>query len=524
MDAGKRDEAQALLVAALAAPPASADQALALGQLLTESGDLERALSAYELALQLEPTSTEAPGMVGVTLLALGRADEGLDQLREAARRAPGQRDVSIGLAKALLDHGRHEEATEYLQQALQLDPSSSRALVLLGHASCRLERWDEGVEVLRKAVALSPGDPEARLALGVALAQSGATMEAVETFEALLATAWNPPVVLVNLGLAVRQSGDLRTADRHLREAVRLAPSFAQARTNLGVNLLEQGSVAEAVVELTRATELDPQGPDGFYNLGLALEREGEIARARAALEQAAALSPGDASIDEKLASLRIALPTSEQQQQQPALSPLPSPGAERNAAATGATESVRAATSPGLPRAASSAMFVGTLETFSIPELLEFFRGGRRTGVLFISADSGAAEVHLRGGKVVAAAAPGSDDLAELLRARAGLSDDQLGAMLATRDPAASAARLGELVQRSGMIPEPMLEEAVVQQIKSAIGAVLGWTQGNFAFDPGAVPSVVPGLELDVGQLLLAIMCQHDDAEQDWAEGGGL
>lgn len=514
--AGRPAEAHAALVAALGEPAVSADEVLAIGQLLSEVGDLPLAAQAFTRALELNPRSAEAPGLLGVTLGALGRGPEGIEQLREAVRRSPGHAVAHIALAKTLIDQGLAADGVAQLQRALELEPNDARALTLLGTALCALERWGEAAEALRHAVASSPGDEAAQLALGVALAHSNATDEALAVFERLLETSASPHVVRINLGLVERLRGQPAAAEAHLREAARLAPASAQARTNLGIQLLESGALAEAVTELTRGTELDPQAAPGFFNLGLALEQYGDRGRARAAFERAAALAPGDAAIAERLAAIdRLHASTT-----------APANVAVRPTGPPTPPVPV-AAVKRGLPRVTSGALFVGTLETFSVAELLEFFKGGRRTGVLSVTSEQGQAEVHLRGGKVVGAIAPGIESLPANLRARGELGKDAEAALaehLGAAGAQPNAMRLAQRFEAAGLVPISLLEELVIEQIKGSIAALLGWTQGNFAFDPNALPLRIGGIELDVGQLLISLVCAPDDPEQDWAEGGGL
>ena len=172
------------------------------------------------------------------------------------------------------------------------------------------------------------------------------------------------------------------------------------------------------------RPSSWRPIRPSARYNLGLALSALGERDDARAALLRAAALEPDDVGIREALQALLV-------------------PAA--------AVDDAPSAPAAPVPR------FGGDIETFALPEVLEFLRLQNKTGSLVVSSRRGAAIVRLVHGRVTSASAPGVSRLGESAGrardhhrrrrwrspSRASATDDGETVGSARRDAAARAPR---------------------------------------------------------------------------------
>lgn len=129
------------------------------------------------------------------------------------------------------------------------------------------------------------------------------------------------------------------------------------------------------------------------------------------------------------------------------------------------------------------------GELSLLSLPELLEFLRGTRRTGVLALSSEDGSGSLCLFRGMLVAASSPAF--------------------------PSPCNIQLGE--PESKPAPNPVGEEGPQTpeeadiQIRGAVREFLGWRNGRFAFQPHGrcdVGGLTFALELDPQQVLMEAM----------------
>jgi len=193
---------------------------------LTEKGQHQQAIAAWQKALSLNDADDRAHNSYAVSLLAAGRV----------------------------------EEAIPHFEKALLLNPEYEEAHTSLGAALMGQGRMDEAIAEYRRAIDLDPENAEGRSNLGVALARSGRPAEAVEQLEKAVALDPEYLAARANLGGALLQKGDARAALPHLEKAVALAPQSAPLHSSLGLALLSEGRGDEAIVHFQEALALDPR------------------------------------------------------------------------------------------------------------------------------------------------------------------------------------------------------------------------------------------------------------------------
>ncbi|HEX7488250.1 MAG TPA: DUF4388 domain-containing protein [Anaeromyxobacteraceae bacterium] len=190
-----------------------------------------------------------------------------------------------------------------------------------------------------------------------------------------------------------------------------------------------------------------------------------------------------------------------------------------------------VRRPTPPPIPAgpipvalaASPTAAFSGHLSVFALPELLEFLRSGRRSGLLVCRSAAGSATLRFREGWVTAGRAPSTPALGQLLVRTSKISAKALEAPERLAGGESSEA-LGELLVREGLVDAVTVQRALAHQIEHAIRTLVGWQDGEFAFDSDNVkPVVVSALHvaLDSQTILLNIFKELDEASRDATAG---
>ena len=171
---------------------------------------------------------------------------------------------------------------------------------------------------------------------------------------------------------------------------------------------------------------------------------------------------------------------------------------------------------TSPRVAR--GGPVFSGSLQLFALPDLLEFLRSGRRTGTLVCSSVAGIGAVHLRAGSITGAASPKTPGLGEYLVRRGDISQAAL-AQLRSLYLSEPKPLIGGAVVKQGLASEQRVHAALANQILDALREMVGWGEGQFAFDPEAAsPSGASdvNIELDSQTLLLEIFRQLDESSR--------
>jgi tetratricopeptide (TPR) repeat protein len=483
------------LRSALAADPGY-ERCLEIGQLSERLEDWPTAVSAYEHAVT-QKQSPDAIGRLGMALAASGRLPEAIEALELACELAPYLPEAHIVLASHLLEARAPERAVRHLRRAVKLTPDDLEARLLLGSALRRAGELPAAQTELEAAAEQAPADARPRIELALAARRSGDMETARRHFELAQVLADGAAPLLVHLGLAYRELGELRTATRHFRDAVRADPHSIEARLNLGIAFFDDGLPAASTAELVRAQELAPSSTAIRYHLALALQAQGKLEDALECLGRALDIAPGEAKLRAKHDELTQAL------LDRPAVS-----------------KAIEALTSR------SSAAIAGRLEEFAVPDLLEFLKGSRRTGVLHLSSTEGAGEVRFLSGKVTAASAPGASKLGDLLRATDEISEDALREAINRQQAENSTEPIGILLLHEGVIDLATLGETLGKQIRSVIARLVRWKQGSFAFEPAPLDQAAPTAQvaLDVSKILIDLVGDQEDEGAEKKDISGL
>ena len=168
--------------------PDDAGIAFELGLALDAAGRLDDADDALAAAVSLDATSSDARRALASVLDRLGRLDEAVFQLRRARTAAPGDARVARELGTALLRKGLPAKARVAFEDALGLAPVDPRAHYGLGLAHEGERDLAAAIAAYRRAIDRDAGFADARLTLADTLAQLGEHEAAIAELDALLA------------------------------------------------------------------------------------------------------------------------------------------------------------------------------------------------------------------------------------------------------------------------------------------------------------------------------------------------
>jgi hypothetical protein len=172
----------------------------------------------------------------------------------------------------------------------------------------------------------------------------------------------------------------------------------------------------------------------------------------------------------------------------------------------------------------AGAHTIFSGSLRVVGVPDLLEFCRNGRRTGVLVCGRGETNGSVTVHNGRIIDAEAPagGSPSILERLRATGVISDAQIESLSLSSGDAADAEIVGKRLIGAGFATAEAIQAAVADRVQSSIEFMLDWEDGSFAFHPSRdmpAPSVVVGI--DPQHLLLRLFKERDERGRDAGVG---
>jgi len=257
---GDGDEAERLLLAAIAVAPERADPHYHLGEVLRARGAHPEAIERYRQALAIDPRHANARFNLANALFALGDGAAAVSAYREALELTPADAELHNNLGVAVAAGGDPEVALKHYDRALRLRPDFAAAEVNRAAALRAIGRLDEAVTACRQALRI----------------------------DHRMAPAYS------ELAACLEEGGHRDEAQTCLGRALTLDPTLLAARIALGRLLIRAGRPGEAQACLRVAAESLPARPDQAIDLGQALTDSGLPEQAAACFEQALARDPG--------------------------------------------------------------------------------------------------------------------------------------------------------------------------------------------------------------------------------------
>jgi len=276
----------------------------------------------------------------------------------------------------------------------------------------------------------------------------------------------------------------------RALERIAGAAPRFVQAREALAWMLLKLGKYADAsaIFRGLLAQQLPPADRASVM-LGLACSAHAQqagndpAATLRAAATTAGATRARDAAAE-----------------------PTPLPSLSSSSIAVRSSQA-----------GSAGSVFSGQLSVFALPDVLEFLRSARRTGLLVCSSAKGMAALRFRDGFIAGVgSAPGMPGLGEILQRARKISSVALRAV----GPDTPDDVLGDQLVKEGLVDASAVREAIGQQVELTIRELVGWKDGEFAFncdDGGAPAGLWTTVKVDVQGALLNVFKQMDEASRN-------
>jgi predicted regulator of Ras-like GTPase activity (Roadblock/LC7/MglB family)/tetratricopeptide (TPR) repeat protein len=163
-----------------------------------------------------------------------------------------------------------------------------------------------------------------------------------------------------------------------------------------------------------------------------------------------------------------------------------------------------------------AHDSVFSGRLSVFSLPDLVEFLRSARRTGTLVCSSPSGLGTMHFRKGWITGASSPSTPAAWELL-VRSGKVSAEAARQVMPEDARPGLTPCEALVKR-GLAEVATVQAALRQQAELTLRELLGWKDGEFAFNQGSAdaPPIAMAVQVDAQELLLTLFKEMDEASR--------
>ena len=132
------------------------------------------------------------------------------------------------------------------------------------------------------------------------------------------------------------------------------------------------------------------------------------------------------------------------------------------------------------------------GSVENFSLPEILQLVATTRKTGTLAIQNQNAIVMVYFKDGHISYAYGPQQTyHIGQLLKELEVLTAQQLEDAVKIQAESGTSARLGEILIDQKYISNSDLEAAVKTQIEELLYSLLSWQTGSFKFYENQLPT---------------------------------
>ncbi len=229
-----------------------------LGEIYSESGQPELAISEEKSALQLAPKDARAYRALGTAYEALGRFGDAEEAFKKSIGCQPTDWYSSSLLGYFYVQRGRLTEAKTAYENALALTPDNEIVVRNIAALDMREGKFKQAVSLISKA---SAPDARTNALLGIAYYYQQQFREAAASLESSIKLAPDAYQVWGNLGTVYRHlPGREEKARQSFLKAIELAkkalevqPGDFRAHANLAEYYAKLGELKQAAAELDR-------------------------------------------------------------------------------------------------------------------------------------------------------------------------------------------------------------------------------------------------------------------------------
>lgn len=238
-----------------------------MGVILSEEGNLNEALKAYEKAIEIDPQDYRSWNNKGSILRQLGKYNEVLESYDKAIKINPNDPIPYHNKGFAFLHWEKYPEALRYFDEALKRDPNYTDALVNKAACLHKLGKTDEALEHIARALQLKSDEPHALNELAIILAEQKMHSEAEYIFRKVLQLMPDNPSAIANVGQVLYGQQRFQEALNFYNEALRRRPNNALILIKRAATLIKLKRYDDALNDCERVITLDPTVADAYYN-----------------------------------------------------------------------------------------------------------------------------------------------------------------------------------------------------------------------------------------------------------------
>lgn len=260
---------------------------LELGKTYAKLGEPDSARIAYERSIELDANNPTAFMWLGQLMEETGELEKALEYSLQGAALKPEDPDYAYIIGTLYNRMGETDKAIEYLEPVAEAQPWHQGAQYNLGQALLRLGKQDEAQFYLAQA------DSAQQLQQAINEAENGINSEP------------DNPIAWITLANLLWQSKQYDKAIDSYQNGITMDPGNLAMQNNLANMLVEAGRLEEGIQQYQRILNFQPEAIEVWINLGAVLANNKRYEEARFAWETALDRDPDNASVKSYLRQL---------------------------------------------------------------------------------------------------------------------------------------------------------------------------------------------------------------------------
>lgn len=262
------------------------------GRILTEMGNLEDAVTAFDTAIKLDEKHTDAYYFKGLAFERFSQPERALPEYRKAEELDPSNASYVVATAETLADLGRVEEAHAYLTERRGRFEHNAGIRQTLGHLELIRGQSDAAVTLFSEAHLLAPDDKSVLEDLIRAQIETGKFADADANLARLLTNdELSKRRDLRHMRVKCLTNLNRSMEARQILIGLTEGPDGAadtEAWIGLGKVAFELKDTNRLRQAATRVIANEPDRPEGYMLRGLLERRQGNLAAASNSVAQA--------------------------------------------------------------------------------------------------------------------------------------------------------------------------------------------------------------------------------------------
>jgi len=295
---GQLQEAKIICEDILKERPDHFDSLHLLGLIALQGGDYYQAAKLISKAVDIYPHNPAFFYHLGVALQELGELDGAMTGYDLATAMKPDFTEAWYNWGNALQKRERFEEAVACYDKAISGKGDFPEAHYNRAMAFKELEKYEEALLAYDQAIALKPDYGEAYFGRGNTLAELKRPLDALTDYDHALSLRPDYTEVYLGRGIILQGLKRLDEALASYDQAIALNPDYAEAYLGRGSVLHELERFDEAFASYDQAINIKPDFIDAHLSKGAILEKSRFWELAFVCYNLAAAISPSEARI----------------------------------------------------------------------------------------------------------------------------------------------------------------------------------------------------------------------------------